>query len=61
MTREPRQLRAALRREDGQGATEYGLVLALVLLSLAATVVVLAGSIVAFLEAIAALVDTLLP
>jgi Flp pilus assembly pilin Flp len=37
------QLSAALRREDGQGATEYGLVIAVILLSLALTVVGAAG------------------
>ncbi|HSC50618.1 MAG TPA: hypothetical protein VLD16_10180 [Gaiellaceae bacterium] len=51
----------ALGREDGQGATEYGLVIGIVLLSLAVTVVALATSITAFLNAVAAVVDALLP
>jgi len=56
-----RQLRDAPGREDGQGATEYGLVIALVLLSLASTVVILATSIAAFLDGVAGAVEALLP
>ncbi len=55
------QLSAALRREDGQGATEYGLVIAVILLSLALTVVTLASSITTFLDGVAGLVDLLVP
>ncbi len=55
------QLRRALLREDGQGATEYGLVIGIVLLTLAVTVVALATSITTFLNAVAGVVDALLP
>jgi Flp pilus assembly pilin Flp len=55
------QLRHALGREDGQGATEYGLVIALVLLSVASTVVILATSITNFLNGVGGLVDALIP
>jgi len=56
-----KQLRHALSRENGQGSTEYGLVIALVLLSLASTVVILATSITAFVDGVAAAVEALLP
>jgi Flp pilus assembly pilin Flp len=46
--------------EDGQGATEYGLVIALILLSLALTVGILATSITGFIDGVAALIDLLL-
>lgn len=55
------KLLAPLGREDGQGATEYGIVIAVVLLSLALTIGVLAASITTFLNSIAGLVDLLLP
>lgn len=55
------QLSAALGREDGQGATEYGLVIAIVLLSLASTVVLLAGSVTTFLDGVGGLVELLVP
>jgi Flp pilus assembly pilin Flp len=55
------QLRRALGREDGQGATEYGLVLALVLLSLGSTVAILATSITTFVNGVAGAVEALLP
>jgi Flp pilus assembly pilin Flp len=55
------QIRHALGREDGQGATEYGLVIAAVLLSLALTVAMLATSITNFLNDVAGAVDGLLP
>jgi Flp pilus assembly pilin Flp len=55
------EIRRALDSEDGQGATEYGLVIALVLLSLASTVVILATSISTFLNGVGGLVDALLP
>lgn len=55
------QIRPALGREDGQGATEYGLVIAAVLLSLALTVAMLATSITNFLNDVAGAVDALLP
>jgi len=55
------QLRQALGREDGQGATEYGLVIALVVVSLAGTVGILATSVTSFLSDVAALVDAVLP
>jgi Flp pilus assembly pilin Flp len=56
-----KQFGRALGREDGQGATEYGLVIALVLLTLASTVVVLATSITNFLNGVSGLVDALIP
>ncbi|HSB39474.1 MAG TPA: hypothetical protein VLD13_10340 [Gaiellaceae bacterium] len=55
------QRSAPLGREDGQGATEYGIVIAVVLLSLTLTIGVLAASITTFLNSIAGLVDLLLP
>ena len=55
------QNRHALGREDGQGATEYGLVIAAVLLSLALTVAMLATSITTFLNDVAGLLDALVP
>lgn len=55
------QIRHALGREDGQGATEYGLVIALVVLSLASTLVILATSITNFLNDVAGLLDALIP
>lgn len=55
------QIRHALGREDGQAATEYGLVIAAVLLSLALTVAMLATSITTFLNDVAGLLDALVP
>lgn len=55
------QLSAALGREDGQAATEYGLVIGVILLSLALTVVILANSITAFLDGVAGVVELLVP
>lgn len=51
----------SLASEDGQGATEYGIVIAVVLISLALTIGVLAASITTFLTSISGLVDLLLP
>jgi Flp pilus assembly pilin Flp len=54
------QISSALRRQDGQGATEYGLVIAVVLLSLAVATGLLAASITNFLDGVAALIDAVL-
>lgn len=41
-----------LKREDGQGVTEYGLVLAFVAIALVAILIVLKGGISAFITAV---------
>jgi Flp pilus assembly pilin Flp len=50
-----------LKREDGQGATEYGLVIAFVVLSIAVTVGVLGTSITNFLGRVAGKLNALVP
>ena len=53
--------REDLRREDGQGATEYGLVIAFVVISIAVTVGVLGTAITGFLGRVAHQLDLILP
>lgn len=50
-----------LKREEGQGATEYGLVIAFVVLSIAVTVGVLGTSITNFLGRVAGKLNALVP
>ena len=50
-----------LKREDGQGATEYGLVIAFVVLSIAVTVGLLGTAITGFLGRVAGKLDALVP
>jgi Flp pilus assembly pilin Flp len=50
-----------LKREDGQGATEYGLLIAFVVLSIAITVGVLGTAITDFLGRVGAKLDGLVP
>jgi Flp pilus assembly pilin Flp len=50
-----------LKREDGQGATEYGLVIAFVVLTIAVTVGALGTSITNFLGRVGAGLDKILP
>ncbi len=50
-----------LKREDGQGATEYGLVIAFVVISIAVTVGVLGTAITGFLGRVAGKLDGILP
>jgi Flp pilus assembly pilin Flp len=51
--------REDLKREDGQGATEYGLVIAFVVVGLAITIGVLGTSIKAFLAGVAGKLDAI--
>ena len=53
--------REDLRREDGQGATEYGLVIAFVVVSIAVTVGVLGTAITNFLSRVAGKLDAIVP
>ena len=48
-----------LRREDGQGVTEYTLVLAFVAVALAAVLIVLKGGITTFINAVNTKIGTL--
>ena len=50
-----------LKREDGQGATEYGLLIAFVVLSIAITVGVLGTAITGFLGRVGGKLDALVP
>jgi Flp pilus assembly pilin Flp len=50
-----------LKSEDGQGATEYGLVIAFVVLTITATLGLLGGSITAFLGRVAGALDKIAP
>jgi len=50
-----------LRREDGQGATEYGLVIAFVVVSIALTIGLLGTAITNFLGRVAAKLDAVVP
>jgi Flp pilus assembly pilin Flp len=50
-----------LRREEGQGATEYGLVIALLVISLAASVGLLGAAISDFIGRVADQLDLLIP
>ena len=53
--------REDLTREDGQGATEYGLVIAFVVLSIALTVGLMGAAITNFLGRVAGKLDLLVP
>ena len=53
--------REDLRREDGQGATEYGLVIAFVVVAIALTVGLLGTAITDFLGRVAAKLDGIKP
>jgi Flp pilus assembly pilin Flp len=53
--------REDLKREEGQGATEYGLVIAFLVIALAATVGLLGQSIQNFLEAVGTALEGLAP
>ena len=53
--------REDLRREDGQGATEYGLVIAFVVVSIAVTVGVLGTAITDFLARVAGKLNAIVP
>jgi Flp pilus assembly pilin Flp len=53
--------REDLKREDGQGATEYGLVIAFVVIGLAASLGLMGDAIVAFLGRVAAALAGLYP
>jgi Flp pilus assembly pilin Flp len=50
-----------LRREDGQGATEYGLVIAFVVVSIALTIGVLGTAITDFLGRVAGKLNAVVP
>jgi Flp pilus assembly pilin Flp len=50
-----------LKRQEGQGATEYGLVIAFVVLSIAVTIGLMGTAIVGFLGRVAAKLDALVP
>ncbi len=50
-----------LKRENGQGATEYGLVIAFVVLSIALTVGVMGTAITGFLGRVAGKLNLLVP
>jgi Flp pilus assembly pilin Flp len=52
---------ADLKREDGQGATEYAMVIGFVIVGLTVTLGVLGGSIQGFLSQVAGLLDGLIP
>ena len=53
--------REDLRREDGQGATEYGLLIAFVVVSIALTIGLLGTAITGFLGRVAAKLDAIVP
>ena len=53
--------REDLRREDGQGATEYGLVIAFVVVSIALTIGVLGTAITDFLGRVAGKLNAIVP
>lgn len=53
--------REDLKREEGQGATEYGLVIAFLVIALAATVGLLGQSIQDFLSAVGTALEGLAP
>jgi Flp pilus assembly pilin Flp len=53
--------REDLRREEGQGATEYGLVIAFVVVSIALTIGLLGTAITGFLGRVAAKLDLIVP
>ena len=50
-----------LKREDGQGATEYALVIAFVVLSIALTIGLMGTAITGFLGRVAGKLDLLVP
>jgi Flp pilus assembly pilin Flp len=50
-----------LKREDGQGATEYAMVIGFVIVGLTITLGLLGGSIQAFLGRVAGAIDDLMP
>jgi Flp pilus assembly pilin Flp len=52
--------REDLKREDGQGATEYGIVIAFVVISIALTIGLLGTAITNFLGRVAGALDDLL-
>ena len=52
---------ADLKREDGQGATEYAMVIGFVIVGLTIMLATLGGSIEAFLGRVAAELDLLVP
>lgn len=52
---------ADLKREEGQGATEYAMVVGFVIVGLTLTLGLLGGSIEAFLGRVAAAIDGLVP
>jgi Flp pilus assembly pilin Flp len=49
------------KREDGQGATEYGIVIAFVVVSIALTIGLMGTAITAFLGRVAGKLDGLVP
>jgi Flp pilus assembly pilin Flp len=53
--------REDLRREDGQGATEYGLVIAFVVVSIALTIGLLGTAITDFLGRVAGKLNAIVP
>ena len=53
--------REDLKREDGQGATEYGLVIAFVVVAIALTVGLMGVAITGFLGRVADKLDALIP
>jgi len=53
--------REDLRREDGQGATEYGLVIAFVVVSIALTIGLLGTAITGFLGRVAGKLNAIVP
>jgi Flp pilus assembly pilin Flp len=53
--------REDLKREDGQGATEYGLVIAFVVVSIALTIGLLGTAITDFLGRVATALDGITP
>jgi Flp pilus assembly pilin Flp len=55
------ELLTGLKREEGQGATEYAMVIGFVIVGLTITLGVLGLSIENFLDRVAAKVDTLVP
>jgi Flp pilus assembly pilin Flp len=55
------QLYVALRREEGQGATEYAMVIGFLVVTLAAALILLGGSITGFLGRVGDAVDLLDP
>lgn len=53
--------REDLKREDGQGATEYGIVIAFVVVSIALTIGLMGSAITNFLSRVADQLDLLIP